>query len=195
MLKRAMAWFDKRPALTSIAPIEWVEGVGEDFTDKVPHLKGACDLVMWTGGGFSHLCSEEQQLAFLKQMRAALRDGGSAAATGIILVYDQSIPSRKNAAASRVFEVPREGRSEEDPGVGFRKSGNEVSWEGPVKRDRWDIAVVKGEVVIHRETVDHTLMDLDEVRWLTLVEEAGLKIEKEEELEGMGVFFFLKRTQ
>ena len=40
MLKRAMAWFDRRPALKAMAPIEWVEGVTKDSTDKVPQLKG-----------------------------------------------------------------------------------------------------------------------------------------------------------
>ena len=197
MLKRAMAWFDRRPALKAMAPIRWVEGVGEDFTDRVPGLKGACDLVMWTGGGFSHLCSEEQQLAFLRQMRAALRvpreESSSATATGIILVYNQSIPSRRTTAASQVFEVPWEGRSEDDPGVLYRKSRNEVTWEGPVRRDRWEIAIWKGEARVHTEKVNHTLMDLDEGRWPSLVKQAGLKIEREEPLEELGIFYFLKR--
>ena len=59
MLKRVMAWFDRQPALKIMAPIEWVEGVSEGFPDKLPQLKGVRDLVMWTDGGFSHLCSEE----------------------------------------------------------------------------------------------------------------------------------------
>ena len=193
MLKRAIAWFDRRPTLKEIAPTEWFEGLGEDFTEKLPQLKGASDLVMWTGGGFSHLCSEEQQLAFLRQMRAALR-AGQASATGIILVYDQSIPSRKTAGASQVFEVPWEGRSEDDPSLLYRKSRNEVTWEGPVRRDRWEIAIWKMSVEIHTEKVDHTLMDLDEGKWPSLVKQAGLKIEREEPLEGMGIFFFLKRN-
>lgn len=52
-------------------------------------------------------------------MRAALQAGESSA-TGIILVYNQSISSRKTAAASKVFEI---------------------TWEGSVKRDRWDIDI------------------------------------------------------
>ena len=135
MLKRAMAWFDRQPALKAMASIEWVEGVSEGFPEKLPQLKGARDLVMWTGGDLSHLCSEEQQLAFLRQMRAAL-GAGESSATGNILVYNQSIPSRKTAAASKVFEVPWEGRSEDDPGVLYRKCRNEVTWERSVKRDR-----------------------------------------------------------
>ena len=193
MLKRARAWFDARPTLKTIAPIEWVEGRGEDFTDKLPQLRGVCDLVMWTGGGFSHLCSEEQQMAFLRQMHAALRDGG--AATGIVLVYNQSIPSRTTKAASEVFEISWEGRSEEDPSVMFRKSRNEVAWEGSVRRDRWDVEVWKGGAKVWQEKVDHSLMNLDEGRWPGLVREAGLRIEREEELEGMGVFFFLKKVE
>ena len=194
MLKRTMAWFDKRPALKEMALIEWVEGVGEDFTDKLPQLKGACDLVMFTGGGFSHMCSEEQQLAFLRQLRAALRDGDSAA-TGIILMYNQSIPLRKTAWGDRMLEIPWEGRGEVDASIGYWKIRNEVSWEGPVRRDRWEIAMLKGEVEVHREKVDHTMMDLDEGRWPILVEEAGLKVEKEEAMEELELFFYLKRIE
>ncbi|MCJ1453151.1 hypothetical protein MMC28_003496 [Mycoblastus sanguinarius] len=198
MLKRARAWFDARPALKQVAarPIEWVEALGEDFIDaQLPRLRGACDLVMWTGGGFSHLCSEGQQRSFLRQMFGALRGGGGGAARGIVLVYDQSIPSRMSEAASEVFEIPWEGRSEEDPRVVYRKSGNEVSWEGPVRRDRWDVGVWREGVEVWREKVDHLLMNLDEERWPGLVREAGLSIEREEELEGMGVFFFLKKAE
>ena len=129
MLKRAKAWFDKRPALKKIAPIEWIEGVGENSTEELPQLKGASDLVKWTGGGFGHWCSEEQQTAFLRQMRAALRDSDSA--TGIVLVYNQSIPLRMTGAASEVFKIPWEGRSEEDPSILYRKSKYEVDWEDP----------------------------------------------------------------
>lgn len=179
--------------MKEIAPIEWVEGVGQEITAKLPHLTGVSDLVMWTGGGFSHLCSAEHQLAFLRQMSAALRDGGSA--TGIVLVYNQSIPSRMTAASSELFEIPWEGRSEEDSAILYRKSRNEVLWEGPVRRDRYDIAVVKEGVEFHREKVDLPLMNLDEGKWPRLVREAGLRIDREEELEGLGLFFFLKKVE
>ena len=59
-------------------------------------------------------------------MRAALWAGESSA-TRIILVYNQSIPARKTAAASKVFEFPWEGRSENDSGVLYRKCRNEVT--------------------------------------------------------------------
>lgn len=193
MLKRGKAWFDKRPALQKIAPIGWIETVGEDFTKRLPQLRGATDLVMWTGGGFSHLCSRQQQLAFLRQMCTALRDGSSS--TGIILVYNQSLPSRTSPTASKVFEVPWEGRSEEDSSILYRKSQNQVSWEGSIRRDRWDVAILKDGVKFHKEKVDHTLMNLDESRWPDLVREAGLRIDKEEELQDMGIFFFLKKIE
>lgn len=191
MLKRAMSWFGKRPTLKAIAPITWIEGLAEDFTEKTPQLVGASDLVIWLGGGFSHLCSEELRLAFLRQMCAALRDRDSSA-TGIILMYNQSIPSRRTPASNQIFEVPWEGRSEDDPSILYRKSRNKVSWEGPVRHDQWEISLEKGETEVHKETVRHEMLDLDEARWPLLVEKAGLKIEKEEELEGRGVFFLLK---
>ena len=102
------------------------------FPGQAAAVEGSQGSDQWTDGCFSHLCSEEQQLAFLRQMRAALRAGESSA-TGIVLVYNQSIPSRKTAAASKVFEIPWEGRSEDDPGVLYRKCRNEVTWEGFMK--------------------------------------------------------------
>lgn len=53
-----------------------------------------------------------------------------------------------------------------------------------MRQDGRDIAFVKEEGEIHREKVDHTIMDLDEERWPSWVKEAGLKIEREEALEG-----------
>ena len=197
MLKRAKAWFDHQLTLKDIASIEWIEGFGENFTEQIPpQLRGAIDLVIWTGGGFSHLCSTDQQLAFFRQMHLALRDDSkSATATGIVSVLNQSIPSRITPAASEIYEVPWEGRRADDPSILYRKSANSVSWEGPVRRDQWDIAILKDGREIHREKVNHTVMNIDEEKWPDLVREAGLRVEKQTELEGTGVFFFLKKSR
>ena len=45
----------------------------------------------------------------------------------------------------------------------------------------------------HAKNVNHTLTDLDEGKWPSLVKQAGLKIEREDPLERMGIFFFLKK--
>lgn len=50
-------------------------------------------------------------------------------------MYNQSIPSRKTAVSSQIFEVP---------------------WEGD---DRWDIAIWKGEEEVHTEHATRTLID------------------------------------
>ena len=64
-----------------------------------------------------------------------------------------------------------------------------------MRRDRWDVTILKEAVEVHREKVHHTLLNLNETKWPELVREAGLRIEKEEELEGMVVFFFLKKAK
>lgn len=194
MLKRGKAYFQARPELQKIAPVQWVDATGENFIDVLPHLKGAADLVMWTGGGFSHMCSEAQQLAFLQQVAAALRTG-SLAATGLVLVYNQSIPSRMTAGASEIFEIPWQGRSEEDPRVVYRKSANEVLWKGPVRHDRWTVAIVRDGQEVHTEKIEHTLMNLNEEAWPQLVQKAGLRISHQKELGSLGIFYYLQKTE
>lgn len=42
----------------------------------------------------------------------------------------------------------------------------------------------------HIENVNYTLTDLDEGKWPLLMKQAGLKIEREELVERMGICFF-----
>lgn len=194
MLQRAKTYMRAHPDLKEVAPVEWVHASGEDFTSALPQLKGSADLVMWTGGGFSHITSEENQLLFLQQVAIALR-AKSPTAIGLILVLDQSIPSRADPAASEVFEVAWDGPSEDDPDVTYHKSINEVIWKGPVRHDQWTVSVRKGGEEIYREEVDHTLMNLDEENWPALVKKAGLQITRTQDVEGLGLFYFLQKLE
>lgn len=195
MLRRGEAYIQAHPNLQKVAPVKWVNASGEEFTTALPHLIGSSDLVVWTGGGFSHLVTEESQLLLLRQMALALRSHSSTA-VGMIIVLDQSIPSRAtDPAASEVFEVPWEGQSADNPNVTYHKSVNEVVWKGPVRHDRWTISVrnTKSGDELHTEQIDHTLMNLDEENWPRLVKRAGLQISRVQEVEGMGLFYYLKK--
>ena len=194
MLKRGKAYFEARPELQKIAPLRWVDATGENFIDVLPHLQGKADLVMWTGGGFSHMLSESQQLAFLQQVAAALRTG-SPTATGLVLVYNQSIPSRITPGASEIFEIPWEGRSEDDRSITYSKSANEVLWKGPLRHDRWTVTILRDGQKIHVEKIEHTLMNLDEEGWPQLVQKAGLRISHQKELGSLGIFYCLQKTE
>lgn len=106
MMRRGQAFLHAYSDLQKVAPVEWVKASGEEFTSVLPQVKGLSDLVLFSGGGFSHIDTEENQLLFLRQVAAALRTH-SRTAVGIILVVDESIPSRAiDPAASEMFEVP-----------------------------------------------------------------------------------------
>ena len=192
MLQRAEAYLRAHPELQKVAPVELVNAWGEDFTSALPQLKGSVDFVMWSGGGFSHLTSEESQLLLLQQFAIVLR-AKSPTAIGLIPVLDQSIPSRVKPADSEVFEVPWEGPSEENPDVTYHKSANEVFWKGPVRHDLWTVSVRKRGEEIYKETIDHTLMNLDEENWPALVKKAGLQITRAQEVDGFGIFYYLQK--
>ncbi|MCJ1423156.1 hypothetical protein MMC29_001037 [Sticta canariensis] len=195
MLRRGEAYLQVHPDLQKIAQVEWVNASGEQFTSVLPQLKNSCDIVAWSGGGFSHLDSEEKQLLFLRQMAVALRSHPSSA-LGIIPVLDQSIPSRAaDPATSEVFEVPWKGLSVENPDVTYFKSVNEVFWKGPVRHDCWTISVreTKSGEELHSEQIEHTLLNLDEDKWPSLVKQAGLQISRVQELPGWGLIYFLQK--
>lgn len=54
-----------------------------------------------------------------------------------------------------------------------------------VKRDRWDIDIWNRGAEAHIDNVNHTLTDLDEGKGPSLMKQGGLKIEREELVEGM----------
>ena len=194
MLRRGEAYLQAHPDLQKVAQVEWVNASGEQFTSVLPQLKDSCDLVAWSGGGFSHLDSEEKQLLFLRQMAVALRSHSSSA-LGIIPVLDQSIPSRAaDPATSEMFEVPWEGRSVANPDVTYHKSVNEVFWKGPVRHDCWTISVRKTEngEELHSEQIEHTLLNLDEDKWPSLVKQAGLQISRVQELPEWGLIYYFQ---
>lgn len=193
MLQRAKGYLRAHPDLQAVAPVEWVNARGEDFTSVLPHLKGSCDFIAWSGGGFSHLISEENQLLFLQQVAIALR-ANSSTAIGLILVLDESIPRRNSATASEVFELPWEGRSEDNPDVTFHKSANEVEWEGPVRHNRWTVSMRKGGELFYTEKIAETLVNLDEEKWPSLVEKAGLRIIRAQEMDDVGIFYYLQKV-
>lgn len=196
MLRRGEAYLQAHPDLQKVAQVEWVNASGEQFTSVLPQLKDSCDIVAWSGGGFSHLDSEEKQLLFLRQMAEALRSHPSSA-VGIIPVLDQSIPSRAaDPATSEVFEVPWKGLSVENPDVTYHKSVNEVFWKGPVRHDCWTISVreTKNGEELHSEQIEHTLLNLDEDKWPSLVKRAGLQISRVQELPGWGLFYYLQKV-
>lgn len=58
-----------------------------------------------------------------------------------------------------------EGESKDDPSIRYRKSKEDVSKKRLERRDRCDVAIVKEEMEVHREKVDHTLMDVNEGKW------------------------------
>lgn len=194
MMRRGKAYLQAHPDLQKVAPVEWVDASGEEFTSVLPQLEGSSDVVMWTGGGFSHVLTEGDQLLFLRQMAAALRSHSSNA-VGIIVVLDQSIPSRVTPAASEVFEVPWSGQSAEKPELTYHKSVNEVLWKGPVRYDKWTISVrnTRSGEQVHTEQIEHTLVNLDEENWSDLVKRAGLQIRRVQEVEGMGLFYYLQK--
>lgn len=193
MLRRGKAFLQAHPDLQKIAPVEWVNASGEKFTSVLPQLEGSSDLVAWTGGGFSHVDTEENQLLFLNQMAVALRSQSS---IGMILVLDQSIPSRAtDPATSEVFEVPWEGPSIEKPDWTYHKSVNDVFWKGPLRYDCWTISVrnTKNGEEVHKERIEHTLLNLDEGNWPGLVKKAGLKISRVQEVDGFGLCYYLQK--
>ena len=139
MLKRGEAYVRARPELLQVAPVEWHYANAENYTSTLPHLEGAGDLVLWAGGGFSHLTSEAVQSAFLKQLAKTLCNQDS---LGLILVLNQSIPSRADPAASEIFEVSyNDLKSIDDPSITYDKSVNDVVWKGAVRHDRWTVTV------------------------------------------------------
>lgn len=193
MLRRGKAFLQAHPDLQKIAPVEWVNVSGEKFTSVLPQLEGSSDLVAWTGGGFSHVDTEQNQLLFLNQMAVALRSQSS---IGMILVLDQSIPSRaSDPATSEVFEVPWEGQSIEKPDLTYHKSVNDVFWKGPLRYDCWTISVrdTKNGEEVHKERIEHTLLNLDEGNWPGLVKRAGLKISRVQEMDGFGLCYYLQK--
>lgn len=194
MMCRGQAFLHAHPDLQKVAQVEWVKASGEEFTSVLPQVKGLSDLVLFSGGGFSHIDTEENQLLFLRQVAAALRTH-SRTAVGIILVVDESIPSRAiDPAASEMFEVPWEGQSIENPDLTYHKSANEVFWKGPVRHDRFTLRVrsAKNGEDVHTEWIEHTLLNLDEKTWPGLVQRAGLQITRVQEVDGLGNFYYMQ---
>ncbi|MCJ1266240.1 hypothetical protein MMC22_006123 [Lobaria immixta] len=196
MMRRGQAFLHAHPDLQKVAPVEWVKASGEEFTSVLPQVKGLSDLVFFSGGSFSHIDTEENQLLFLRQMAAALRNL-SRTAVGIILVVDECIPSRAiDPAASEMFEVPWEGQSIENPDLTYHKSANEVFWKGPVRHDRFTLHVrsAKSGEDVHTEWIEHTLLNLDEKSWPGLVQRAGLQITRVQEMDGLGIFYYMQKA-
>ncbi|KAL8719820.1 MAG: hypothetical protein Q9225_003223 [Loekoesia sp. 1 TL-2023] len=76
-----------------IADVEWIASDALSFTTDVPALCGATDLLFFAGGGFQHLLSPTEILAFLRQVARALQTG-STTATAVLVILGESLPSK-----------------------------------------------------------------------------------------------------
>lgn len=201
MLRRGEKFLKNNPELARIAPVHWAVASGETFTSVLPGLKASTDLVIWTGGGFSHILSEEGQFAFLQQVEMALRPRSSTA-TCILSVLNQSIPSKNPFLrgdfsvpdAGKIFERPFVAQSNEQSGLTYRKFPNEVMWDGKFRHDRFTLQLERASDEAEPEKIEMetSLMNFDEDGWPGLVEKAGLRIAHVKEYS-VGRFYYLER--
>ncbi|KAI4247458.1 MAG: hypothetical protein L6R40_001406 [Gallowayella cf. fulva] len=194
MLRRGQAVLEAAAEgqLSKIANVDWIASDALSFTTDVPALRGATDLLFFAGGGFQHMLSPTEILGFLRQVARALRTG-STAATAVIVILGESLPSQM-ATIPNGDKEPITIVSERQPELTFEKGIKEETWAGPYHVDTFTLKVksTNDGKILKEFKFRFDLVLFDEEAWPELVSKAGLKIVKEKDYD-VGKAFYLQK--
>lgn len=192
ILRRAEETLQADQEMAKIAPVEWISSDALGFTTDLPSVRGATDLLFFAGGGFNHLLSASEQLAFLREVSKALRTN-SPDATAMIVLLGESIPSKMDTIPNFDNE-PSSGQSERHPDITYEKSAVETQWAGHLHVDTFTITVKRTSdgTVLHKFTYTWDLTLFDEEAWPGLVDKAGLRVVREKDY-AIGRCYYLQK--